>query len=510
MGEQADPPAPIDQPDSWGWVAELLPEALGQAADVSLELTLRGPAWVNRRVETIELVDQVVVRQSVSIDFRLPKHLPGGFVVDVRRHHALPLLLLTRRTDLAAFDVTDESGRSLPMLTRNENARLTGLMLLSAAERAVGTGSGNQNEGGGNEEDTLSVPLRIFLAGIPGRGRDRALEMVERVVGADPVLFPEPEVADRLLANPDFRDLLGIFQYASAIHVPMQVAPGERRIVKVCWEGRWGGTWQPDKRPSGIQASARRGWHSVQGFAGWRPVNRVLDLPQLGGAESHHVQIITPAGVEMSEVSAPNVPPRVILPGGSGVPDPKVDRDQPRSQTVSRRVHLYLPEAHDMRAGVLDVNLRAPRHGLLVAAVMTGILVTAILGVYAARAEEIIGQSDTGAAILLLVPALLAGLILRPGEHAMARVLLRGPRLMTTALGVLPLVAAASIVASPNQDRQGLIASLLHVPGTPLPGWLPTLWWALAVVAAMLTVSLGACCVRRPSRQPVATKPEAP
>src|SRR6187397_3046720 len=106
MREHADGPAPIDQPDSWGWVAELLPEALGQAAEVSLELTLRGPAWVNRRVETIELVDQSVVRQSVSIDFRLPRRLPGGFVVEDSQHHALPLLLLTRRTDLAAFDVT--------------------------------------------------------------------------------------------------------------------------------------------------------------------------------------------------------------------------------------------------------------------------------------------------------------------------------------------------------------------------------------------------------------------
>ncbi len=483
--------AGIRQPDDWGWVGELDRRLLAETAKVSLELLLRGSEWVNRRVETIELVDEVTVRQSMSVDFRLPKELPGGFRIDGLDHYALPLIVLPRRSDLAYFDARDESGRTLPILTRAENARINGRMLTVVAEQAVAAA----RKPGPATEDSLKRPLRLILAGLPGLPRNMATAMVRVLVEEDATLFEGSDLTS-LLADDTFRDLLGLFQWASPIHVPLQASPGERRVIKVSWEGRWG-TWQPSERAQGLEASLRRGWNDVRGFAGWRPEIRVLDLPQLGGAQTHHVQISTPAGVELSEVSAPNGPPRVALPGGSGLPDPKTDPDQPRSQAVSRRVHLYLPAASEMRMGVLNVNLRTPRHGLLTGALLTGIFVTILLGVYAARAEEIIGQSDTGAAILLLVPALLAGFLVRPEEHAMARVLLRGPRLMTAALGALPLVAAGSLVASPDQQQQGGILGLFLHSSHPLPSWLPTLWWVLMGLAAALTAALGACLVGR-------------
>jgi hypothetical protein len=478
--------------ETWGWVGELERRLLAETAKVSLELLLRGSEWVNRRVETIELIDEATVRQSVSVDFRLPKRLPGGFPIENAQHYALPLLVLPRRTDLAYFDVRDESGCSLPILTRDENARLSGRMLIGAAEAAIT----RDQEGNAEKRGELERSLRIILAGLPSRSPDRAREMVRRLTAPDQALIPDPALAGRLLADENFRDLLGLFQWASAIHVPIRAAPGERRIVKLSWEGRWGAS-QLATPQSGVEASLRRAWNRTQGAVGWRAENRVLELSQLGGTQSHHIQISTPGGVEMSEVSAPNVPPRVMLPGGPGLPDPKTDPDRPRSETPSRRVHLYLPGAHEMRVGVLDVNLRTPRHGLLMAALLTGFFVTALLSIYAARAQEIIGQSDTGAGILLLVPALLAGFLVRPGEHAMARVLLRGPRVMTTALGILPLIGAASLVTSPNEEKRSGLASFLSAPHSPLPSWLPTLWWALAVAAALITLALCACWLGR-------------
>jgi hypothetical protein len=466
--------APLDRPAEWGWIGELEADALTQAAKVSLELLVRGEQWVNRRVETINLIDESRVRQSVSVDFRLPERLPGSFTIAGKEHYALPLLILPRRSDLSCFDVCDESGRSLPILTRSENARLSGLMLLRCAERAAASAEGEPRE--------LSISLRTVLAGLPKRARRSGKSIAKQIVEREESLFPEVEDAEPLLADPLFRDLLGLFQYASAIHIPLQVNRGERRIVKVSWEGRWD---PPDGVPSGV----RRGWHGLQGFAGWRPQNHVLDLPQLGGSESHHVQIAAPPGVVFSKVSAPNGPPRLMLPGGSGLPDPK-DAQQPHSDAVSPRVHLYLPRAYEMRAGLLSVEMRSAGHGLLPAAILTGLLVTALLALYGLRAKEIIGQSDTGAAVLLLVPAVLAGFLIRPGEHAMARVLLRGPRRITTALGLLPLLAAAGLVAGPDDQPQSLLQSLFHAPETPLPGWLPTAWLVLASLAAVLTGAL--------------------
>lgn len=480
-------PAPVDRPAEWGWIGELAAEALSQAAEISLELLLRGEDWVNRRVETIELIDQSRVRQSVSVDFRLPERLPGSFEIAGKDHYVLPLLVLPRRSDLACFDVRDESGRALPILTRSENARLSGLMLLGAAERAIA------EAGAGGE---LPMPLRTFLAALPKYPRSVTRAIVAEIVAPQSKLLPISPGFRRLLTDQDFRNLLGLFQWASAIHVPLQVDRGERRIVKISWEGRWG-AWQLPEGSSGIGTSLRRAWSGSRGAIGWRPESRVLDLPQLGGANSHHLQIAAPSGVELSEVRAPNGPPRLMLPGSSGLPDPRKDPHQPHSEAASQRVHLYLPRAHEMRVGVLEVELRTSRHGLLTAALLTGIFVTLMLGVYAARAEEIVGQSDTGAAILLLVPALLAGFLVRPGEHEMARVLLRAPRFMTTALGILPLVAAGALVAAPNPEERSGLAALLQVPASPLPGWLPTLWWTLATAAAILTLALAGCYLGR-------------
>src|SRR5262245_37886945 len=104
----------LGDPDGWGWVPELAAETLKSAGEISLELLLRSRHWVNRRVETIELIDESRVRQSVSIDFRLPEKLPGGICVGGQEYFLLPLLLLPRRSDLAYFDIRDEAGSSLP------------------------------------------------------------------------------------------------------------------------------------------------------------------------------------------------------------------------------------------------------------------------------------------------------------------------------------------------------------------------------------------------------------
>lgn len=471
----------LEHPDEWGWVGELSSQALLSAGEISLELLLRGYEWVNRRVETIDLIDESRVRQSVSVDFRLPEKLPGSFDIAGKRYYALPLLMMPRRSDLACFDVRDESGRTLPMLTRKENARLSGLMLLTAAKRAVGEKRG---------ERILSDSLRTYLAGLPLRSPHRALPMVEEIVKADELLFDDPAVAKKLLADEDFLDLLGLCRYCSAIHIPLLVEPGERRIVKIAWEGRWGTKEAPES--SGARERARRRWHRLQGRAGWRPESRILDTPQIGGSESHHIQIAVPAGVELTEAGCLNGPPRVMLPNETEVPDPRDDPFQPFSSSISPRAHLYIPRSHETRAGLLQVGLRTARHGLLPAAILTGALLTILLTLYSLRADQIVGQSETGAALLLLVPAVLAGMLVRPGEHAMARVLLRGPRLMTTILGVLPLVAAAGLVSAPSEGKRGFLDALLGVGASDAPDVLRWVWGLLAFFSLVLTGCLWA------------------
>jgi hypothetical protein len=94
-----------------------------------------------------------------------------------------------------------------------------------------------------------------------------------------------------------------------------------------------------------------------------------------------------------------------------------------------------------------------------------------------------LGEAQTAAALLLLLPALIAGFLIAPGEHAMTRHLLRGPRFLTAAIGLLALIATAMMVTLPSGD-----------PNPTVPAELPRIWWTeaamAAVISALLTVSL--------------------
>jgi hypothetical protein len=85
-------------------------------------------AWMHRRVETVELLDASHVRRRVSVDFSIPETNFIEGMVRARFVNYLPLALLQKRP-LVNFDVRDESGQSVPVLSKAENAELAYRML---------------------------------------------------------------------------------------------------------------------------------------------------------------------------------------------------------------------------------------------------------------------------------------------------------------------------------------------------------------------------------------------
>ncbi|HTB49698.1 MAG TPA: hypothetical protein VK701_01850 [Solirubrobacteraceae bacterium] len=88
-------------------------------------------AWVARRVETVTFEDPDTVRRKMSIDFAPPK-LPVVCTLEGKPLHFLPLTLLRKRR-LTNFDLQDENGRSLPLLTHRASSSLAAAMLGEAA-----------------------------------------------------------------------------------------------------------------------------------------------------------------------------------------------------------------------------------------------------------------------------------------------------------------------------------------------------------------------------------------
>lgn len=477
-------PAAIAPASEWGWTIELSPTHLRRLGPIGLELWRRGRQWVNRRVETIELLDVDTVSLRLSVDFRIPRKLPGEvhFARD-QRTFCLPVTILPRKSSLVYFDVRDEEGTSLPLLTRRENAGVTGSILVAAGRRALAV----HCEGHGGEQLDLAPALITYLAAIPKRRWSAAKVFLKSVLDPnDADIYPDRRVAEALLHDQDFRDLVSLAASCSFIHVPVVATPGERRIVKLSLISPWDSP--ASGRPRGDDESRlRHRGHSVITWLGWQAETRYLTMPHVGNAETFHVQIRAPERVEFTEAGMRNGPPsdlvRSEFPTAPTLPKP--DFDDPDDAIgyqqflggISRRKHLYVGNAHAHRTGIVWVRFRVVRHGFLRAAVSVAWLTAAVLALFAARVEHVTGDSQTAAALLLLLPALIAGFLIAPGEHAMTRHLLRGPRFLTAAVGVLALVATAAMLTIPTPDHT-------------VPPALGEVWTVEAGLAALISTLL--------------------
>lgn len=95
--------------------------------------------------------------------------------------------------------------------------------------------------------------------------------------------------------------------------------------------------------------------------------------------------------------------------------------------------------------GFAVVSFRPMLAGTFLAATVTSVLATALLVGARSRLAELDGQ--VGSAVLLALPILAAGYLVRLGEHAFATRLLRGVRSAALLVGVCSLVVAALLGA---------------------------------------------------------------
>jgi hypothetical protein len=455
---------------------------LRKFAPVAFELWRRGGEWVDRRVVTVDLLDVETVRIWLSVDFRIPMKLPGGIRMGGWETYFLPLTVLPRRSNMAYFDVRAEDGASVPLLTRQENARITGSMLTIAAQGALDAAPDRDLE--------LSSGLRAYLATIPTMTQREGRVLVRSVLNPDDgIVYPQKRVARVILANEDFRDLLGLSASCSFIHVPVVATPGERRIIKIGLITHWDSR---SAKRSGVADTLRRQLGHGTTWLGWRADARYLFMPQVGNAKSFHIQVSTPERVEFTEAGMRNKPlaelvqtdasrAPVLAQPATEEPNDAVGYDQ-FVGGISQHKHLYISNASAHRAGIVWVRFRLVRRGFLRAALAVAWLVSILLGLYALRADNIVGDSQTAAALLLIVPALIAGFLIAPGEHDITRHLQRGPRVLTAGIGLVALLATAAMLTIPSSRHSA-------------PDSLVCIWTVEAVIAAALSLLLTASLV---------------
>jgi hypothetical protein len=367
--------------------------------------------WVNRRVESVEFCDDKATRHSVSVDFTIPEPAPY-LVQSGRRVGVLVPLALLGKQALVGFDVFDENGRSLPLLNASQSDNIVAHGLIRVARWVI---HGDANT---PLDDNIENEIKLIVGG--KQGARRAKDNFEEAPRDDPHHF-------KLGRDSIFRPQLDRYERGFLMLVLLQAEAGERRVLKFRYS----------------EAFTRQGgpWRLLIG----EPEVAQLNLPSVkdGG---YHLEVDLPSGVRV-------VNARVATHERT---DEEKRYKSPKAnvQIVGSKVHLcvrYFPT--NAPETLAKISLRAARLGWFSGACCCAWIIAAILGMgaFLFRTHTLAalgGQpaiANTGATLLLVIPAVFATLLVRSSEHAMVAHLLRVIRVLLAASGLLAYSAAATL-----------------------------------------------------------------
>ncbi len=447
-------PAPASRPLVERWPSGWRPEVEERVAVTAFVLTLCTHEWVHRRVESITFLDENRIRRRVSVDFTLPE-LPRELLRTSRvRGQAaayVPLTLLRKRT-VVNFDLHDEDGRSLPLLSRRQNNAVGATMLCLLAEATLGR--------------SLPEDLEQDLRGIAMHAPDAAGEAF-RSLGNPPSGCRSSDERARLVEEPRMMTLAQDLTNSFLLLVPIAADPEARRVIKFSYEERPGAE---------IDRSL---WRSLPETMNWSDVPLLLPASSLGAAGSYHVEIEVPDELEIASVSGIDLRRALPLPSES---------TQSASQDYRglRRVHLHYSGLPRFTWGLIELRVGVARSGLLAAALLSAVLTALLLSVASLRLEELREQAEVSSALLLAIPGVLSSYLLRPGEHPLVSKLFGGVRVVVFLSALCALMAAGALALKASATALGLMWGVL----------VPLAWTCVAALALSLLLPLDRYHVR--------------
>jgi hypothetical protein len=480
-------------------LARSVPSRLEQVAASSGRFLHTRRDWIHRRVQRISFTPSGMTITDVSIDFSLPDDFPvfeeldNGYGV-----YFVPLLVLRKWPPLLRLDLRDQHGEPIPLLTTRKNQGIDAKFLVASAPA------------GGLRD--AAAPL---LAEIPFADAVRAAELREAIVTLISAHYStlSEEQRDRWAETLRLGASLGSNMLFWA---RVTARPSERIIVKVSYELPPGASRE---HLHGSKSTARRFLASLS----WAPMRLVYVWHDMSGCTAYHVQLEPPDGLEVhraslqmvsseSSLQASDEPqakathrlrdlwwslkntvqarwwyfrngPRAEYGSHAGWPDPGV----PYGLVIEQAAYMYVSGARSNNVGVAEVDLATSRTGLRRAAVAFGIGTTVFLAAISAVVPGVTEHIDGVVPALLIAPALLAVIIVNPGEHPLVRRHLTGVRLLLASVAMLPVAATISLLS---------FRSPVDI------GELRWCWIAITLASLLLTILLGLSWLLPPVKDP--------
>lgn len=423
-------PAQAASASAWHGTVEINPGALPRMAKTTCLLFARPEEWIHRRVERIYFKDHQVAHHQVSVDFTLPRNVAPVSTFDGKPMYVAPLFLLakgmldplrvgkrprrrffflgkrpvdlTKRaipsTRYSNVNFTNQDGRSLPILTREQSAQLTVAMLLQEAERIVGS-------------DRVTGQLQNEIAAIPYRSWLDLQEVLDWLLYKKVCCW---DARLRLRKDKYFRELIFTFASHRLIVCLLNGEEPRRPIYKLSYD-----------EYANVDIANPKG--TFRRSIGWKSEQYSIPLTEIGASSSYHVEIDIPKELEINAINLV----------GKGYRWFDKIRDVGNRDYLVQQIQstnegkIYIPEPlAGRRVGHVWVKLRARRKGFPAGAWAASFLITVILICASFNAWIVVKhrESEAATATLLLVPALVAAYIVRPEEHGITKRMLRWMR----------------------------------------------------------------------------------
>jgi hypothetical protein len=393
-------------------------------------------------------------RRKMSIDYRIPPKLLAWAEEVGLGNLPVPLLLPEKKV-LAAFDMCDAAGKSLPVLSKEQNGLLSRYALEWAASSVINAGQ--------QEKQEISKLAKKVVMG-KGRHSEEFIDYLRQKTNNAPA--GNEDIYDNLRWAVRALDT----QYMLIVDMPLTSLYG-RNIAKCSYE-------LPNVHPVSRSpyAAPVRALRRAAAWFGILDVTLAADVPELTNCASFHFEVCPPDGLDLVWIG--------LEEEGSASRSKVADyTPSPNSGSIGHLVANMkpTPEGGDKELLLFRVKytLSPSISGLVSASALTSLLATlTLLGavLIAGRLSSV--PEDPAIALLLVVPGALSAYLVRQGEHTLASRLLRGVRLLTLLPSLLLFIAAALLVA--------------HLDTTHLRN----AWVVLMCVSAAVTVGISVVALR--------------
>jgi hypothetical protein len=365
-------------------MGEEIEERAGHIA-VAAEALLRDQmSWRHRRVETLTVLSHEQMRRAVSVDFTVPLDYRADLRISPAGECVVPLAMLAKEP-LVHFDLRNEEGHAVPLLTAEQNALIDRelLYLLLDGDLSV------QDPDAATQDAVYEAARAVIEAVLRDGAPAGAVELIEREHALEPLTA--------------FRDMVATLSERFVLWAVMRDID-RRRVLKFAYD---------------------------HPFLHRARLVHLYEAPGCVEAASYHVEVAVPDDLRARTTTLLDGADTVLATG-------RQNSDRPALYFSADPARAPLEPA-------VSVAYGAERGRFLVPAAIVASVITLLVALprLLADLDALAGSAGPAIGLVLSTSAVFSALVLRTDEHPLLRLMLVRFRLCLVASTLAALFATA-------------------------------------------------------------------